>query len=59
MSISKESFNSLDPCTDPPILMGDDSLVQVCGKGVIDLEHGYFKNAFHIPSLSTNVFSIY
>jgi hypothetical protein len=51
MAASKDSFSSLEPCTGPPILMGDDTPIQVCGKGVIDLEHGYFQNVLHVPSL--------
>jgi hypothetical protein len=39
--------------------MGNDTHVLVCGKGVIDLEHGYFQNVLQVPSLSTNLLSIY
>lgn len=59
MAASKDSFSSLEPCTNPPILMGDDKPIQVCGKGVIDLEHGYFQNVLQVPLLSTNLLSIY
>ena len=39
--------------------MGDDSSVEVCGKGIISLEGGYFDNVLHVPSLSMNFISIY
>jgi hypothetical protein len=55
----QNSFSFLEPCTNPPILMGNDTPIQVCGKGVIDIEHVYFKNVVHVPSLSTNLLSIY
>jgi hypothetical protein len=32
MAASQESFTSFEPCTSTPILMGDDTLVSVCGK---------------------------
>ena len=59
MASSKDSFTYLDPCIDPSILMGDDTLVQVCGKGRIDLEHGNFQHVSHVTSLSINILSIY
>jgi hypothetical protein len=39
--------------------MGDDTPVEVCGKGIVSLEGGYFDNVLHVPSLSMKFISIY
>jgi hypothetical protein len=36
MASSKDYLSFLEPCIDPPILMGDDTHVHLSGKGVID-----------------------
>jgi hypothetical protein len=59
MAAKKESFSSIKECIGPSILMGDDTLVEVCGKGTVSLEGGYFDNVLHVPSLSMNLLSIY
>jgi hypothetical protein len=59
MAAKKESFLSIEECTRPSILMGDDTLVEVCGKGIVYLEVGYFDNVLHVPSLSMKFLSIY
>jgi hypothetical protein len=43
----------------PPILMGDDTPVEVTGQGRVDLQHGSFENVLHVPKLSMNLLSIY
>jgi hypothetical protein len=48
-------FSSLKPCTGPPILMGDDTPVKVCGQGRVDLDNGSFENVLHVPKLSINI----
>ena len=39
--------------------MGNISKVQAEGKGSIKLEHGNFKDVLFVPSLATNLLSIY
>ena len=59
MALSQDSFTSLESCIGFFILMGNDTPVQVCGKGMIDINGGYFQNMFYVPSLSKNFPSIY
>jgi hypothetical protein len=39
--------------------MGDNSLVEVTGKGRIELANGSFKNMFHVPKIFVNLLSVY
>jgi hypothetical protein len=59
MAASEEVYSSLDACKGPPILMGDNSSVEVIGKGRIELTNGSFENVLHIPKLSVNLLSMY
>jgi hypothetical protein len=59
MVATKEVFSSLDACKDPPILMGDNSPVEVTSKGTIELTNKSFKNVLHVPKLSINIISMY
>jgi hypothetical protein len=36
-------------CTGPPILMGDESPIEVIGKGRVELEHGIIEDVLHVP----------
>jgi hypothetical protein len=42
MDASKSLYSSLDACKGCPILMGDNSYVEVTGKGRIELTNGSF-----------------
>jgi hypothetical protein len=59
MAASKEVYSSLDACKGPPILMGDNSFVEVTDKGRIELTNGSFENVLHIPKLSVHLLSVY
>ena len=59
MDATKEVYSSLDAFKGPPILMGDNSPVEVIDKGRIKLTNGSFKNVLHIPKLSDNLLSVY
>jgi hypothetical protein len=59
MAASKEVYSSLDVCKGPPILMGDNSSVEVTGKGRIELTNGSFENVLYVPKLSVNLLSVY
>ena len=39
--------------------MGDDSTIISEGQGTVDLEHGYFSNVLYVPSLASNLLSVY
>jgi hypothetical protein len=53
MEATKEVYSSLDACKGPPILMGDNSPVEVTDKGRIELTNGSFENVLHVPKLSS------
>jgi hypothetical protein len=59
MVSTKVVHYSLDACKGPPIMMGDNSLVEVTDKGRIEITNGSFENVLHIPILSVNLFSVY
>jgi hypothetical protein len=59
MEATKYVLSSLKTCTGPPILMGDDSPVEVSGQGRVDLENGSFENVLHILKLSVNLLFVY
>ena len=43
----------------PPIVLGDDSLTGILGKGRIDIDHGKFNNVLYAPGLASNLLSVY
>jgi hypothetical protein len=57
MDEKKESFLSIEECTGPSILMGDDTPIEVCSKGIVSLEGGYFDNVLHVPSIQKHRYS--
>ena len=59
MVSTKEEFTSLDMLKGPPIVLGDDSITEILGKGRIDLEHGQFSKVLYVPGLSSNLLSVY
>jgi hypothetical protein len=59
MAAKKEFYSSLDACKGPPILMGDNSPLEVNGKGRIELTNGSFENVLHTPKLFFNLLFVY
>lgn len=59
MSSSMDMFSYIEPCTSPPILMGNNTYMKVCGKGSIPMGEGTFDDVLCVPSLTTNLLSIY
>ena len=59
MDASKAVYSSLDACKGPPILMGDNSSIEVTGKGRIELTNENFENVLYVPKLSVNLLSMY
>ena len=39
--------------------MGDDSTIISEGQGTVDLENGFFSNVLYVPSLASNLLSVY
>jgi hypothetical protein len=58
MATTKEIYSSLDACKGPPILMRDNSPVEVTEKGRIELINGIFKNVLDVPKLYINLLSM-
>jgi hypothetical protein len=58
MAAKKEVFSSLDACKGPPIMMEDNSPVEVTDKGRIELTNGIFENVLHVPKLSVKILSV-
>ena len=59
MVLKKEAFNSLDALNGPKIVLGDDSKIEIKGKGRIDLDHGSFNNVLYVPGIPVNILLVY
>ena len=59
MMADRYSFSSLETGKTIPIHMGDDSTIIFEREGTVNLEHGYFSNVLHVPSLASNLLSVY
>jgi hypothetical protein len=59
MDSTKEVYYTLDSCNGPPIMMGDNSLVEVTDKGRIELTNRSFENVLQVPKLSVDFLSVY
>lgn len=59
MAASKDEFSSIEESTRSPIYLGNATPTKVCREGIVDLEGARFTNVLHVPSLSTNLLSIY
>ena len=59
MATKKAVYYSLDAFKGPPILMGDNSPVEVTDKGRIELTNESFENVLHVPEIFVNLLSVY
>ena len=59
MDARKDSFSSLDSKICISIHMGYYSQILSKGKGTIHLEHSSFQNVLYVPSLDSNMLSVY
>ena len=59
MASSQDLFSSFEASPTPHILMGNNTTMTICGKGSIDIDDGTFHNVLCVPSLSSNLLSIY
>ena len=49
----------MTPLEVPQIFVGDDTKVEVEGKGDVEMENGVFKDALYVPNLTSNLLSVY
>jgi hypothetical protein len=59
MVATNDFYSSFNACKVPHIMMGDNSRVEVTGKGRIELTNGSFENVLHVPKLFVNILSVY
>ena len=59
MTSSQNFFLSFEASPTPHILMGNNTIMTVCGKGYIDIDVGTFHDVLCVPSFSSNLLSIY
>ena len=59
MMDERDSFSFLETKKSILIHMGDDSTIILEGQGTVDLENGYFSNVLYVPSLASNILSVY
>ena len=59
MGSSKGDFSSLKQSQVLHIFMGDDTKMEVEGKGHMEMENGEFRDVLYIQNLSSNLLSIY
>ena len=59
MGSSKGDFSSFKQSQVPHIFVGDDTKMEVEGKGHVEIENGEFKDFLYVPKLSSNILSIY
>ena len=59
MTAERDSFSSLETGKSIPIHMGDDSTIISEGQGTVDPENGFFSNVLYVPSLASNLLSVY
>ena len=59
MGASKRDFSSMTPSEVPHIFVGDDTKVEVEGKGEVDMDNGEFKDGFYVPNLTCNLLLVY
>lgn len=59
MVSSIDMLSSFEPCNSPNILMGNNTYMKVCGKDSIDIGERKFNDVLCVPSLTTNLLSVY
>ena len=59
MTSSQDLFSSFEASPTLHILIGNNTIITVCGKGSIDIDDGTFHDVLCVPCFSSNLLSIY
>ena len=59
MASSREIFSSFEASPIPHIIIGNNIVMTVCGKGTICIQDDTFNDVLYVPSLSANLLSVY
>ena len=59
MGASKRYFSSMTQLEVPYIFVGDDTKVEVEGKGEVEMNNEMFKDVLYVPNLTSNLLSVY
>ena len=59
MALSQDLFSSFEASPTLHILMGNNNVMTVCGKGSIDIDDGTFHDVLFVPYFPSNLLSIY
>eukprot|EP00253_Pinus_taeda_P021452 PITA_21452 len=59
MAKNKAMFSSLHDCNTKNIYVGDDRSLNVLGTGTVHLDNGQFNDVLCVPTLSSNLLSVY
>ena len=59
MASSREIFSSFEASPIPHIIIGNNIVIIVYGKGTICIRDGTFNDLLYVPSLSVNLLSVY
>eukprot|EP00253_Pinus_taeda_P032314 PITA_32314 len=59
MAKNKAMFSSLHDCNTENIYVGDDRSLNVVGTGTVHLDNGQFNDVLCVPTLSSNLLSVY
>jgi hypothetical protein len=49
MDATHDILSFFTACNGPPILMGDNSPIEVTEKGRVEIDHGSFEKILHVP----------
>ena len=59
MASSREIFSYFEASPIPHIITGNKTVMTVCGKGIVYIQDGTFNDVLYVPSMSTNLLSVY
>ena len=59
MVLTREIFSSLDDLKGPKIVLGDDYVIDILGKGRIDIDHGSINDVLYVLGVASNLLSMY
>ena len=58
MVSTRENLSSLDNSKGPKIVLGEDSITDSMGKGMVDIDHGSFNDVLYVLGLDSNLLSV-